>query len=265
MTGSTHINLLFIISLIHLLITPLKSQSNVTSTAASREIVNITQASYRCGEGDNDCAFKELICNYEYGSCQIYCQTERACENTTVKLGPNTSWLNMYCKGNSSCINAKIYETGTLTAVGQNALDGAYVECIEGKGCTITCQQSLSCYNSEIDGTDSGYLDIQCKEYQSCLDMTIKCPPGAKNRAYCVITGTPGNQATVHNEFEIYAPHGWGDIRFDDYVAYTLSGKMYCGGNASFLQPEFPKDTVFSCDIRYVLEVLISLRQFAQI
>merc|ERR1712154_697419 len=56
-----------------------------------------------------------------------------------------------------------------------------------------------------------------------------------------------GQRVDVHNEFNIYAPNGWGDIEFVDYKAYTLSGKMYCGGNDSTLISGSESE----CDIQY--------------
>ena len=176
----------------------------------------------------------------------MYCDSEKSCENTTITLAEG-AWLNVYCNENSSCVNAKITELRALTAYGQNTLTGAHINC-HSSGCNVNCMDTLSCSNSEIDGTNSGILEIECKKYQSCLDMTIRCPPGAMNREFCIITGSKGNQAVVHNEFNIYAPNGWGDIRFVDYEAYILSGQLYCGGNASSL---LSTQDEYSCDIQY--------------
>ena len=220
-------------------VTPMKTQSNDTT----KIVENITSSFKDCN--GNECQNKELVCQFKGGSCQIYCNDERSCENTTIRMTTG-SYLNIYCQANMSCINAQITEAGTVTAYGENTLNGASIQCLEGKGCSISCKDSLSCSNSIIDGTQS-VLSINCDKYQSCLDMTVYCPAGAMNRAYCTITGNEGNQITIHNEFNIYAPNGWGDIQFIDYTAYTLSGKLYCAGNDSFLIDGSQQ----SCDIQY--------------
>jgi len=210
-----------------------------------------------CDDTDS-CANTEVSCTGNT-DCIVLCTTAGSCAGATI-FHQNGHKVNVDCQTDGACTDAKISTAASVQAYGTNALAGAFVTCAAGEfDCNIGCFNELSCANVNVDGSAAKYLNIECAQFESCLDMTLRCPPGSgePGSGYvpgCTMAGSDMFQAgenqtraVVHRNLTIYAPNGWIDFSVENYVAYALNSRMICGGNDSYLMPE----AQYECAIRY--------------
>ena len=146
------------------------------------------------------------------GNCDIECRGQKSCHNLIINATYSKSGnINILCQDSENeCQNLQIY--GSIFETNSDDLNiecnGGYQSCLSSNikcpatgNCNIKCSKSESCKNSSISGPINGDLVIDCTgskscllstfnainsdeldingctESQSCLDLTIYCPP----------------------------------------------------------------------------------------
>eukprot|EP01084_Bolivina_argentea_P069399 126279_1 len=88
----------------------------------------------------------------------------------------------------------------------------------------VNCNAERSCLGSIFNGVQSNHMDINgCTAMESCLDLSLYCPPNINRTANCFMQGN-NNIGSL----EIYAINGWSDIQID-FSGDNYGGIMHCG------------------------------------
>eukprot|EP01083_Nonionella_stella_P097595 274336_1 len=154
--------------------------------------------------------------------CTVSCSDSHSCADFIINCPSHTN-CNVQCNGTETCkgitVNGPIHHE-----------------------LSIDCGGITSCFNATFNAPHASSLTIEgCQDDQSCLDLSIYCPPrhlnGSKN---CFIEGN-GNLGAYHEwrPMHIYARNGWLDIEIDyngtfnhGSNSYFHAGVMHCS-NAS--------------------------------
>ena len=162
------------------------------------------------------------------GDCDITCKGGRSCQNTIINATKQSSGsLEILCiEGTDHCKNMKVYGStdnsntddfhlrcsGLLRACIHSEIncplnDKCHIQCESEESCRwmevhggngsksdliIDCDGEKSCFDGEFEGKYASELYINgCEEFESCMDMTLYCPPLDENNGMknCFIQG----------------------------------------------------------------------------
>eukprot|EP01084_Bolivina_argentea_P054012 99069_1 len=203
------------------------------------------------------------------GKCDIKCQGNESCNNATIIATQSIGDFNLLCSSdpfeyNGNCKNITVYGSETTTnspydftiTCDQNEQSCAYstIHCPKHSNCNIHCHNtescknitinapinndlyihcngSSSCYDSTINAQYSSLLNITgCIKHDSCLYLSMHCPPHSNRHKNCYIEGNNNL-----NGIEIYAINGWNDIQITHIGNNSMQhfGTMYCTNDMS--------------------------------
>ena len=150
----------------------------------------------RGGESCRDAVFNATVSS---GNLNIECQKSTDhCRNIKIfgsTLSSNIGNFHAVCSGKSrSCINAEFIcpVTGdcTIECNADSACKGTKVKGPIDGGLNIGCNSKQSCFGGKFDAAQSSKLQISgCKATQSCIDISLYCPPNSNGLPQCVIEG----------------------------------------------------------------------------
>ena len=135
---------------------------------------------FDCSYGEEGCHTVTVNCPAN-ADCNIDCSAEYACHTMVVNCPTNAnSQCNIICDGHESCMNAKFYGQGVITACKQPR------SCLQAKlpippddyDLVLNCSQWHSCLQADVTCPSNGDCQIFCDGDASCADTNIKWPNG---------------------------------------------------------------------------------------
>mmetsp|Transcript_73287 Transcript_73287/g.65980 ORF Transcript_73287/g.65980 Transcript_73287/m.65980 type:complete len:335 (-) Transcript_73287:61-1065(-) len=219
--------------------------------------------------GDKLCQNSIIECPIN-GNCNIECRGYKSCQNLIINATLSiTGNINILCQDASQeCESLSIYgsiydDTNTQQTDLSLKCNGdlrschkSNIHCPVSGDCLIQCQSDESCKNNSISGPINGDLMVQCtgessciqstikaenadeldlsgcSRSDSCLDLTIHCPPMTNiTNPNCFIQGNDNLGSYSGQGINIYAMNGWQDVEVSYSGSYGLrhQGTMHCG------------------------------------
>ena len=177
-------------------------------------------------DGTQSCLESTINCPIN-GDCNIFCRGGQSCRYSVINATHSSGNFNLTCIDSTDhCRDMRIYGSTIQQTMYTNDYDfniqcnGRYracaaseIECPLYGDCNIKCDSDTSCrwtnihgplqgdlnidcvgvkscFDAIIDGKDSWKLDIfGCYEDESCLDLTVYCPPYSNSTTNCFIQG----------------------------------------------------------------------------
>eukprot|EP00484_Ammonia_sp_Unknown_P000795 CAMPEP_0197021476 /NCGR_PEP_ID=MMETSP1384-20130603/2363_1 /TAXON_ID=29189 /ORGANISM="Ammonia sp." /LENGTH=291 /DNA_ID=CAMNT_0042449309 /DNA_START=104 /DNA_END=979 /DNA_ORIENTATION=- len=134
----------------------------------------------------------------------------------------------------------------------KHAAEAKTVNCYNNEDCAVICNDIFTCQHLLIYGPTDAQLNVQCigelactntifyaissstlnitgcESEQSCLNMSIYCPPHTKQaNKHCFVEGGDN----IAKGIKIYAMNGWEDIDIAFSGSSIQDGTMYCGAD----------------------------------
>ena len=171
--------------------------------------------------GKESCIESTIHCP-NHGSCELICRGGKACFQTVINGTSSTgninvecsdstdqcngmqlygstldtnSNLNLHCNGNiRSCATASVVcpVTGQCNVLcfGDSSCRWMNIMGPSNGELLTSCRGSKSCLDAIFDGSFSSSLRVQgCVDFESCHDLTLKCPPNRNGTKMCSIEG----------------------------------------------------------------------------
>eukprot|EP01083_Nonionella_stella_P123956 373872_1 len=244
--------------------------------------------------GAHECAGSIINCPVN-GNCTVYCLGDQSCSDTTIDATLSEGSLTVNCgddhaekhsQSTDHCKTIKIFGSTLRESPGDIIVQcngncmNSNINCAFFGDCHIFCDGNCqhshitgpifgdlaidcnaegACINGIFNGAVSSKLSITgCQSYQSCLDLTLYCPPNTDGDMHCFIEGNDNlgiyretslptispathsptispapnpTNAAIGNGIAIYAKHGWKDIavNYTGTFGESHGGTMFCG------------------------------------
>ena len=182
-------------------------------------------------DGNQACLESTINCPIN-GDCNILCRGGQSCRYSVINATNANGNFNLTCMDSTDhCRDMKIYGSTVQTMNNYDfnvRCNGKYRACADSEidcplygDCNIKCETDTSCRWTDIEGPSEGDLNVECNgpkscfdaiidgkdawnldiygcmQTQSCLDLTIYCPPHSNGTTNCFIQG-------MHFQFDTF-------------------------------------------------------------